>query len=119
MEKIAIRLRLKPPVRRSPSQRLRGRLYYRRNRAKIRLQRRRYLRTHRSIMKHRKQFMRYKPSWFKKPKKIVHQKPKKFKIKIPHMIKQKKTNYFSAPKADTLCKKVKKIRRSHVGGFFI
>jgi len=75
--KVAIRLRIHPPKRRSPGQRLRSRLYYRRNRARIRMQRRRYLRTHRSIIKHRKMFMRYKPSWFKKMKK-----PHKGKIRI-------------------------------------
>jgi hypothetical protein len=81
MKKIAIRLRIHPPKRRNPQQRLKARLYYRQNRAKIRMQRRRYLRIHKSVIKHRKMFMRFKPTWFKKPKKI--HKPKKIKISIP------------------------------------
>ena len=88
MEKIAIRLRIKPPKRRPPQERLKARLYYRKNRAKIRMQRRRYLRVHKSVMKHRKMFMRYKPTWFKKPTKIKHVKPKKFKVSIPKRVKK-------------------------------
>ena len=79
-----MKLRIKTPKRRSPSQRLKARLYYRKNRAKIRMQRRRYIRQHRTTIKHRKMFMRYKPSWIKKPNKPrVHRpkKPKTFKIK--------------------------------------
>ena len=84
MQKIAIKLRIHPPKRRTPSQRLRARLYYRRNRAKIRMQRRRYLRIHKSIIKHRKMFMRYKPTWFRKPSKHKKpMKPKKFKVVVP------------------------------------
>lgn len=93
MEKIAVRLRIKPPKRRPPSQRLKARLYYRRNRARIRVQRRRYLRTHKSILKHRKMFMRYKPKWFKGPKKvkpIKPLKPKKFTLIVPKIKKHKK-----------------------------
>lgn len=78
---ISIKLRIKPLKRRSPSQRLKARLYYRRNRSKIRLQRRRYIRTHKNILKHRKMFMRYKPSWFKKPSKHKKLKSPKFKVK--------------------------------------
>ena len=74
---VAVKLRIKPPKRRSPTERLKARLYYRKNRSKIRTQRRRYLRTHKSILKHRKMFMRYKPKWFKKPKPPKHIKPKK------------------------------------------
>lgn len=88
MLKIAIKLRIKPPKRRTPVQRLKAKLYYRRNRARIRMQRRRYLRTHKSQMKYRKQFMRYKPVWFKKPKKIKH-KTNIFKVKVPKKIKPK------------------------------
>lgn len=95
MKKIAIKLRIKPPKRRTPSQRLKARLYYRKNRAKIRLQRRRYLRIHKNIMKHRKMFMRFKPTWFKKPKPAKHPKPskKKFKLTIPK-VRKPKTKYF-------------------------
>lgn len=85
--KIAIRLRLHPPKRRSPVQRLKSKLYYRRNRAKIRSQRRRYLRTHRSQLKHRKLFQRFKPTWMKKPKVPTHTKPK-FKVFIPKKLKK-------------------------------
>lgn len=97
MEKVAIRLRFKPPKRRTPSQRLRARLYYRKNRAKIRVQRRRYLRTHKNIIKHRKMFMRFKPTWFKKPSHSKAPKPphvtphhKKFKLSIPKFLRIKK-----------------------------
>lgn len=78
MEKVAIRMRVKPPKRRSALQRLKARLYYRRNRTKIRLQRRRYLRKHKSTLRQRKQlFHRYKPTWFQKPIKHKPPKPKK------------------------------------------
>ena len=95
MEKIAIRMRINPPKRRTPQQRIKSRLYYRRNRAKIRLQRRRYLRKNKSTLKRRKLFKRYKPTWFKKPPKPSHLAPKKpakpkskskptfFKVKAP------------------------------------
>lgn len=91
--KIAVKLRIKPPKRRTPSERLKARLYYRRNRSKIRVQRRRYIRTHGTVLKHRKMFMRYKPTWFKKPRKVKHikpPKPKKFKLIIPKKIKTRK-----------------------------
>jgi len=96
MKKIAIKLRIKPPKRRTPSQRLKARLYYRRNRSKVRMQRRRYLRMHKDQMKHRKMFMRYKPTWFKKPKHVKPKKPKKpsgLKITIPKKRKPK-TKFF-------------------------
>lgn len=97
MIKIAIRLRIRPPKRRSPSERLRARLYYRKNRTKIRVQRRRYLRTHKDIIKHRKMFMRFKPTWFKRPKKIKPHAPikaKHFKLHIPKAIRPKKPHFF-------------------------
>lgn len=88
MEKVAVKLRIKPPKRRDPASRLKARLYYRQNRSKIRVQRRRYMRTHKSTLKHRKQFMRYKPKWFKRPS---QQSPaKKFKMKVPKSTKPKK-----------------------------
>lgn len=63
-------------------ERLKARLYYRRNKSKIKLQRKRYLRTHKSILKRRKLFQRYKPSW------MQHKKPKapkvrKFRVVVP------------------------------------
>lgn len=100
MQKIAIRLRIHPPKRRNPGQRLHARLYYRKNRAKIRMQRRRYLRIHKTQIKHRKMFMRYKPTWFKKVKKPSHHvsKPKKFKLHIPKTKKIKKLKLFKPHK---------------------
>lgn len=96
MIKTAIRLRIKPIKRRDPAQRLRARLYYRKNKAKIRMQRRRYMRIHKTQIKHRRMFMRYKPSWIKKPPKPHHLKaPHRFKVKIPKMIKPK--SFFSKP----------------------
>ena len=82
LTKVAIRLRIHPPKRRTGLQRLKTRLYYRRNRAKIRVQRRRYLRTHKTQLKHRKQFKRFKPTWLKKPKLPSHPHPK-FKVFVP------------------------------------
>lgn len=84
--KIAIRLRIHPPKRRSGQQRLRARLYYRKNRAKIRMQRRRYLRMHKTQLKRRKQFQRFKPTWFKKPKSPKHPKAK-FKLIVPKHVR--------------------------------
>jgi len=80
--KIAIQLRIHPPKRRTGLQRLHARLYYRKNRARIRMQRRRYLRMHKSQLKHRKLMQRYKPTWFKKPKRPHHFVPK-FKVFSP------------------------------------
>ena len=81
--KVAIRLRIHAIKRRTGLQRLHSRLYYRRNRARIRMQRRRYLRTHKIQLKHRKQFKRFKPTWFRKPKPYRPPKPKKFKLIVP------------------------------------
>lgn len=96
-EKVAIRLRLKPPKRRSPSQRLKRRLYYRKNKARILMRRRRYLRTHRTQLKHRKMFQRYKPGWFKKKDtgapKPTH-KPSVVKLVIPKMHAHAKPHLF-------------------------
>lgn len=97
MEKTAIKIRIKPPKRRTPSERLKARLYYRKNRSMIRVQRRRYMRTHASTLKHRKMFMRFKPTWFKKPKKhkpIKLPAHKKFKLIIPKFKKTKKKVHF-------------------------
>jgi hypothetical protein len=81
-----IRLRIHPPKRQSALQRLKARLYYRRNKAKIRSQRRRYIRQHKTILKRRKLFQRFKPSWLKKPKHPHIPKPHKvhkFKLLVP------------------------------------
>jgi hypothetical protein len=83
-----MKLRVKPPKRRSPSQRLKAKLYYRKNRARIRMQRRRYLRKHRTTIKHRKMFMRFKPKWFKHPSPKTT-KPKKLKLRPPKRITHK------------------------------
>lgn len=93
MRKVAIKMRIKPPKRRTPADRLKSRLYYRRNRTKIRLQRRRYMHKHKTTLKHRKLFQRYKPTWFKKPPKPAPAKPKKplkpkkFKVVVPKKVK--------------------------------
>jgi len=63
--------------RRSPTQRLKSRLYYRTHKAKIRLQRRRYTAKNKLFSKTRKMFKRSKPSWLN-PKKS---KPPKSSIK--------------------------------------
>ena len=88
LTKTAIRLRIRPPIRRSGIQRLRAKLYYRKNRARIRLQRRRYLRMHRSQLKHRKMMQRYKPTWFKHPSKQTHP-HRKFKLLTPKKVKRR------------------------------
>ncbi len=94
---IAVQLRVKPPKRRPAPLRLKARLYYRQNKAKIRLQRRRYMRTHKNILKHRKLFMRYKPTWFKKPRKIKPiktEKARRLKLTIPKSKKPKSPKTF-------------------------
>lgn len=85
MPKVGIKMRIKPPKRRTPLDRLKARLYYRRNRSKIKLQRKKYMRKHKSLLKHRKQlFQRYKPTWVRKPPKHTAPKPPKIKaIKPP------------------------------------
>jgi len=78
-------------------QRLKARMYYRQNRAKIRVQRRRYMRIHKTQIKHRKSFMRYKPSWIKKPKKMKHTIPHGFKLHVPKM-RHPKPHFFKPKK---------------------
>lgn len=97
MQKIAIKMRIKTPKRRSPLQRLKSRLYYRRNKGKIRLQRRKYLRKHKNILKNRKMFLRYKPTWIKKPKKPKAPKLKKPKIPKPKAPKAPKPHILKIP----------------------
>jgi hypothetical protein len=99
-----MRLRIHPPKRRSPSQRLRSRLYYRKNRGRIRMQRRRYLRKHRTTIKHRKLYMRYKPTWFKHPKKVKPKKVKHFKMTVPKSHSRRK---FSVGPQSPVVQKVK------------
>ena len=82
----AVKMRVKPPIRRSPLDKLQSRMYYRKNRSKIRLQRRKYIRKYKNILKHRKLFKRYKPTWFKKkvePKTKTSPTVKKLKTKKP------------------------------------
>ena len=95
LEKMAVRLRIRPPKRQTPSQRLKRRLYYRRNRTRIVMRRRRYLRTHKSLLKaHRKLFRRFKPKWMTKPRKPRKpSKTKKFRVSIPHMVRSKKPSF--------------------------
>ncbi len=97
--KVAVKLRIKPPKRRDPASRLKARLYYRKNRSKIRVQRRRYMRTQKSTLKHRKQFMRYKPKWFKRPSQKSKSKPKKVKFNLLKTTKPKKPKAPAKPKA--------------------
>lgn len=74
--------------RRSPQQRLKSRLYYRKHKAKIRLQRKKYLRKNKIFMKSRKLFKRTRPSWMTK-------KPRTGK---PGGVKKPKIKKFKAPK---------------------
>ena len=89
--------------RRSPTERMRARQYYRSHKTKIRLQRRRYAKRNKLFMKSRKMFKRTKPSWMHKrkapkaPKMRIH-KPKKSpfkkfqkprKVYVPKRIKHK------------------------------
>lgn len=83
-------MRIKTPKRRSPAERLKARLYYRRNRSKIRVQRRKYLRKYKTTLRNRKLFKRFKPTWLKKPDRPKHHKPKKIKIRVPKHIRPKK-----------------------------
>jgi hypothetical protein len=94
VQRPGLRLRIHPPKRRSALERLKTRLYYRKNKTKIRAQRRRYIHQHKSILKRRKLFQRFKPSWLKKPKhphipRPKHLKPKKYKLLVPK--KRRKT----------------------------
>ena len=105
---VGLKMRIKPPKRRTPQQRLRAKLYYRKNRAKIRTQRRRYMRKWKTTVKNRKLFKRFKPSWFKKPsapKKPTKHKIKKFKVSVPKFLRPKtkttpkKPSIMTRPKA--------------------
>lgn len=96
MLKVSIKLRVKPPKRRSPLQKLKSRLYYRRNRAKIRLQRRKYMRKYRTLLKNRKLYKRYKPTWLRKKKPTTS--PKPIKTVKPKLYKPPKTKTFKPHK---------------------
>jgi hypothetical protein len=63
--------------RRSSSERLKARRYYRVHKAKIKLQRKRYIRKNKLFMRTRKLFKRVKPAWLS-PKKSRQPTKKKF-----------------------------------------
>jgi len=71
--------------RRSPTARIKSRLYYKTHKSKIRLQRRRYTKRNNLFLKSRKMFKRTKPSWMThkktKPPKTHVTKPKKSPVK--------------------------------------
>jgi len=94
MKKISVKLRIRPPQRRTPAQRLKSRLYYRKHRAKIRLQRKKYLRQHKFLLKNRKLLKRFKPVWYRRKQPTKTPKPhlmKKFRPNIPSLhLPQKK-----------------------------
>ena len=73
--------------RRSPSERLKSRIYYRKNKTKLKIKRRRYLRRNKTFNKSKKIFKRSVPSWLRKTKskapKIHKPKIKKFKFNVP------------------------------------
>jgi hypothetical protein len=94
---------IKKITKRSPGQRLKARLYYRKNKAKLKFRRRRYMQRNKMYFKTRKLFKRTKPKWFAKKKlhgkkpKIKHPKSKSVthKIKKP---KKRKAIKLHAPK---------------------
>jgi len=73
--------------RRSPAERLRAKLYYRKNKVKLKLKRKRYLKRNKIFSKSKKLFKRTTPSWLRKTKhkapKIHKPKFKKFKFNAP------------------------------------
>lgn len=75
--------------RRSAADRLKSRMYYRKNRAKIRLQRKRYNQKMKTMHNSRKLLKRDKPSWFGKPK---SSKPKHNKGLLHHLFHGTKPN---------------------------
>jgi hypothetical protein len=78
---------VKKRVKRTPSQRLKSRLYYRRNKIKLKLKRKRYLKRNNIFSKSKKLFKRSTPSWLNKTKskapKLHKPKFKKFKFNVP------------------------------------
>jgi len=89
-------------TRRSPTKRLKARMYYRIHKAKIKLQRRRYLRKNRLFLRSRKLFKRVKPHWlspkkYKQPSRKIRVKrhPGPKKIRKPHRPRVRKAH---APK---------------------
>jgi len=85
---LAYKRRLTKIVKRqTPAQRLKARLYYRKNRTKLKIQRRRYLKRTHIFNKARKLFKRSTPSWLRKPHfkspKLHKPKFKKFKFNVP------------------------------------
>ena len=73
--------------RRSPTDRLKSRLYYRKNKSKLRIKRNRYLKRSKIFSKSKKLFKRSTPSWLRKRKpkapKLHKPKFKKFKFNAP------------------------------------
>ena len=73
--------------RRTPSDRLKARIYYRRNKTKLKLKRKRYLKRNKVFNKTKKLFKRSSPSWLTKKKskapKLHKPKFKKFKFNVP------------------------------------
>jgi hypothetical protein len=70
---------------RTPADRLKARLYYRKNKTKIRLKRRRYLKRTNLFNKTKKLFKRTKPVWY------AHKKVRAPKTKAPSIHRPKKT----------------------------
>jgi hypothetical protein len=72
---------------RTPTQRLKARLYYRKNKTKLKLKRKRYLKRNNIFNKSKKLFKRSTPSWLSKKKnkapKFHKPKFKKFKFNAP------------------------------------
>lgn len=78
---------VKRRVKRSPSERLKARIYYRRNKVKLKLKRNRYLSRNKIFHKTKKLFKRSVPSWLGEHKvkaPTIHKpKFKKFKFNVP------------------------------------
>jgi len=73
--------------RRSPADRLKSRLYYRKNKIKLRIKRRRYIKRTKLYSKTKKLFKRTKPVWYshKKQKSPSIKKPPRPKFKKPKL----------------------------------
>jgi hypothetical protein len=82
--------------RRTASDRLKSRLYYRRHKAKIKLWRRRYSQRMKLMHHARKMLAREKPSWLTH-KKNVSSKPKSFKSFLHHLTKGNTVHLHKSP----------------------
>ena len=96
---------IKKLKRRSPSERLKARLYYRKNKTKLKLRRNRYLKKNKIFNRSKKLFKRTTPSWLKKTKyktPTLHKAPKPLKLKKPTVLKPSKPKIkklkFNVPK---------------------